>query len=267
MKTICVDDERLLMEYTLTLCEEVSGLDHVKGFTHPLEAAEWAEQNAIDLALLDLNMPGMGGIELAARLKALHPEIMILFLTGYSHYMSGTTAGHAPGYLMKPVAKAQLESEIACIRALPLPIPEPGIFVQTFGRFAVYSEGQALPFSDPQCLEALAFLVDHHGESITRAELAERLWPQTAVDRGLLKKTDQLIAALQKDLKRHGIAHIAALRRANLSICPDTFSCDAYSFFNGSGEHINRYRGNYLAAYSWADFPRSVRTWSFQNGA
>ena len=264
MKTICVDDERLLMEYTLRLCKEVEEIELVKGFTRPAEALAWAEQNEIDLALLDLNMPGMGGIELAARLKAIHPELMILFLTGYSQYMSCAASGTAPGYLMKPVAAGPLESEIASVRDLPFPFPETGVFMQTFGRFAVFSEAQELPFSDPLCLEALAFLVDLHGVSITRAELAARLWPLERQDRALLKKADQLVSALQKDLKRHCIERIAELRRGCLCVCPAAFSCDAYSFSRGDALTINRYRGSYLAAYAWADFPRSLRLWHEQ---
>jgi CheY-like chemotaxis protein len=42
------------------------------------------DQHAIDLALLDVMMPGMNGIELASRLRAAHPKLPIVLMTGYS---------------------------------------------------------------------------------------------------------------------------------------------------------------------------------------
>jgi CheY-like chemotaxis protein len=42
------------------------------------------DQHAIDLALLDVMMPGMNGIELATRLRAAHPKLPIVLMTGYS---------------------------------------------------------------------------------------------------------------------------------------------------------------------------------------
>ena len=83
MKIICVDDERLLMECTVSRCRELGMVDEVNGFVRPDEALGYIENNTVDIALLDIEMPGMNGIELAARIKSASPDTAIVFLTGY----------------------------------------------------------------------------------------------------------------------------------------------------------------------------------------
>ena len=82
MKVICVDDERLLMEDTVALCLEIDGIDEAKGFTQPKEALRYLEHERVDAALLDIDMPGMNGIDLAAAIKEKWPNTAIFFLTG-----------------------------------------------------------------------------------------------------------------------------------------------------------------------------------------
>ena len=58
---------------------------------------------AADVDLVDLNMRGMGGIELIPRLKELYPEMKILVLTTFydNHYITEALSGGADGYLLK----------------------------------------------------------------------------------------------------------------------------------------------------------------------
>ena len=83
MRVLCVDDERLLMEDTVNLCQGLDLIDEAVGFTRPADALEYLEREWADLALLDIDMPGMNGIELAAAIREKQPEIPIIFLTGY----------------------------------------------------------------------------------------------------------------------------------------------------------------------------------------
>ena len=112
MHVICVDDEELILSLTVSMCNELSGVDEAKGFTSAKETLEYMGENDADLAILDINMPDMNGLVLAAKLKELHPDLAIVFLTGYSEYAVDAFAMHADGYLMKPVSKERLESEI-----------------------------------------------------------------------------------------------------------------------------------------------------------
>ena len=105
MKIICVDDERLLMESTVSMCLELPQIDEAKGFTRPAEALDWLNDNSSDIALLDIDMPKMNGLVLAAEIKKKLPDIAIILLTGYSQFAVDAFELHALGYLLKPVTK------------------------------------------------------------------------------------------------------------------------------------------------------------------
>ena len=111
MRVLCVDDERILMEDTVNLCRDLDLIDEAVGFTRPADALEYLEREWADLALLDIDMPGMNGIELAAAIREKQPEIPIIFLTGYfrvSLVLDDVTLWEsellAPGETSAPVA-------------------------------------------------------------------------------------------------------------------------------------------------------------------
>ena len=62
------------------------GDTQISWYTNSASALEWAASHHVDLALLDIDMPGMSGLELAQKLKSLDPDTAVIFLTGYSQY-------------------------------------------------------------------------------------------------------------------------------------------------------------------------------------
>ncbi|XZE19605.1 HD domain-containing phosphohydrolase [Pirellulaceae bacterium SH449] len=74
------------------------------------EATAILDAEFIDVITSDINMPGMSGVEWLPRLRATHPDIAVLMLTGcddIQHAISTLTAG-ASGYLIKPVDRREL---------------------------------------------------------------------------------------------------------------------------------------------------------------
>lgn len=65
---------------------------------------------AADILLLDIEMPGMSGVELAKRLREVNKLLQIVFITGYSEYISEGYEVAALHYLLKPVKKEKLFS-------------------------------------------------------------------------------------------------------------------------------------------------------------
>ena len=78
------------------------------------EAVERARQTLVDVALLDLHLPGMDGIELLGRLKELQPEVEALLLTAHSSVETAVQAMKqvAYDYLTKPFRLSDLEVHI-----------------------------------------------------------------------------------------------------------------------------------------------------------
>ena len=71
---------------------------------------QYAEEKAWDMLLLDIEMVGMDGVELAKRLRRENETVQIVFITGYSDYIAEGYEVAALHYLVKPVKKEKLFS-------------------------------------------------------------------------------------------------------------------------------------------------------------
>nr|WP_318382631.1 response regulator [uncultured Enterobacter sp.] len=75
------------------------------------QAIELAEQKSPWLILLDVNMPGMGGLEAAAILRKAHPETHIVLLTAnVQNSIQATAEQLGVGFLSKPIQEAQIHA-------------------------------------------------------------------------------------------------------------------------------------------------------------
>lgn len=116
LRVLLVDDEPLLLEsleIILTMNQmEIAGMAH-DGF----EALELLSRHFCDLALVDLNMKGMGGIELIARMKQDYPDVKILVLTTFydDKNITQAIANGADGYLLKDSGKDAILGAISQI--------------------------------------------------------------------------------------------------------------------------------------------------------
>lgn len=74
MKTLIVDDNKISLEFLNEICMD-SPYVYVAGtFTDPEAAWKFAKDNYIELALLDVRMPKLNGIELGKRIRSIYPE-------------------------------------------------------------------------------------------------------------------------------------------------------------------------------------------------
>jgi DNA-binding NarL/FixJ family response regulator len=112
--TVVDDDDRVRS----TLADAVGRFDGCKcvgSYSSGADALEGIDVNRPDVVLMDINMPGMNGIECVSRLKALHPEIEVVMLTVYQdadNVLKSLAAG-ANGYLLK---RAERDELLAAIR-------------------------------------------------------------------------------------------------------------------------------------------------------
>lgn len=103
VRVFLVDDEELLTESMEIILSVKGQMDVVGVAKDGKEALERLQETTADIALVDLNMKGMGGIELIPKLKASYPEMKVLVLTTFydDHYITEALAGGADGYLLK----------------------------------------------------------------------------------------------------------------------------------------------------------------------
>ena len=266
MKIICVDDERQALQDALAQCRSIPEVEQADGFESGEEALEWLANHPADIALLDINMPGMDGIELAIRIREMRPETVVIFLTAYSQYAVQAFSIHASGYLLKPADRDKLAAEFAHAQLHRHRPEKARIEARTFGGFDLFVDGKLAFFRKAKCKELLAFLIDRQGSAVTRAEVFSALWEDRVYDRPMQKQLDTVIRLLRETLREYGIEEIFSMKSGSMCIVPEMISCDAYRLFSGDADAVNSYHGSYMSSYSWASVTEGYLSWKVFGG-
>jgi len=119
VKILIVDDQKLFAEslagILAGLGEGVLGEIRIAG--NGEEALQLVPRFRPDLVLLDIFMPGMGGLEALRLLHEAHPEVKVLMLTtfGYDTYVKEAVLGGASGYLLKDTTPQEVWASITAV--------------------------------------------------------------------------------------------------------------------------------------------------------
>lgn len=223
-------------------------------FDRASAALEFAKTSRIDVAFLDIRMGGMDGLTLARKLKDIYGNTNIIFVTGYDDYALTAFNMHVSGYVLKPFETDRIRLELENLRN-PVKKLEKGIVIQCFGNFEIYVEGKPITFGRARSKEALAYLIDRRGASVSNGELAAILWEDGLYDRSRQKQLDVYIAEMIRSLEQAGAGGIVIKeKRGFYSVDIAKVKCDYYDSVNGDVEAINSYHGEYMRNYSWAEF-------------
>ena len=109
---IC-DDEHQQTEYTKMLVNKWADENNIKINIKMFNSAEnfkseWGENKRFDILLLDIQMGGQNGIELAREIRQSDTKLVIIFITGFVDYMPEGYDVSALHYLIKPVKEDKL---------------------------------------------------------------------------------------------------------------------------------------------------------------
>ena len=160
-----------------------------------------------DLVLMDLNMPGMGGVETCRRVRREFPQISILVVTvrdSEEDKVEALDAG-ADDYITKPFQIRELTARIrAILRRSRTPPPaveesvQVGIFELHPARRLLKKRGKEIRLT-PTEFDLLAYLMSHAGHPIFHAKLLSSVWgPQYGDEREYLRT---FIMQLRKKLE------------------------------------------------------------------
>jgi two-component SAPR family response regulator len=216
VRAVIIDDERPALEGLKSLLRK-SDVDVCGMFQNPLLAVEQAPGLRPDAAFIDIEMPGMNGLETAERLLALMPDLKIVFVTAYHQYAVEAFELAAIDYVLKPVHPQRLERTLSRLRTEPAPAVrqeeaqealggEGGTFAIRFlGRFECLApDGQRLElhWRTAKAKELFIYLLHQRGSSVPKERLIDLLWPEMDEEKALtnLHTTVYQVRRLLKDL-------------------------------------------------------------------
>src|SRR6266542_1663126 len=114
MKCVIVDDNPMARMAMKKLAEQVKDISVVAECENAMEAYNIVSNQPVDLLLLDIEMPGMSGIELTKNLGKKSP--FIVFTTAKTNYAVDAFELNVVDYLVKPVEPALLLSSIYLVK-------------------------------------------------------------------------------------------------------------------------------------------------------
>lgn len=248
MRAIAVDDEIYMLENLQEAVSASADIAQVECFTSCSGALAYAAEHPVDVAFLDINMRGIGGLGLAEKLMELHPACKIIFCTGYAEYAVSAFQLHVSGYLMKPITAEAVQKELDHIKGLKA--TEKRLSIKCFGNFEVLYNGEILPFKRTKAKELLAVLVDRNGAGVTAKQICAKLFPDDTDDTKNAAYLRQLFMDLRNTLKTIRAEDVLQHDTPYYRIDPNLVKCDYFSFLETGKPGFH---GEYMSQYSWAE--------------
>lgn len=129
VKVIIVDDERIIAEEFKTMIAELYPDIQIVGVCHDGETAlKMITKLKPDIAFLDIEMPGMNGLQVAEQLSKLDDAPMIVFVTAFDEFALKAFVVNAVDYILKPLDERDIQRVMKKIEKLrkrhkkPLPV-------------------------------------------------------------------------------------------------------------------------------------------------
>ncbi|MCZ2356014.1 MAG: LytTR family DNA-binding domain-containing protein [Bacteroidia bacterium] len=131
LRAIIADDEAAARNRVLRLLKQIENTDVVvvSSVENGLDALQSIELERPDIAFLDIEMPGMNGLEVARRASELGTKV--IFTTAHNEHAIAAFEIDAADYLLKPIDKERLKTCLERVKNRSVPIPMPDVEVDT----------------------------------------------------------------------------------------------------------------------------------------
>jgi len=284
IRVIVMDDEPLALINMEKKLEEFDSIEVIKTFTTVKELMAEGPNLSFQVAFLDIEMPGMNGLEVAQLLQEWNPNIFIVFVTAYRDYAIQAFEIHSLDYLLKPISKARLETTINRIQALfhlekkSLPVLDQQkslLTIQCFGGFVVSYDEKTVLWRTVKTKELFAFLFSNLNSLIPRDTIIDALWTETDYKKARVQ-LHTTVSYLRTTLSTIGYVDVIQYANGCYILQLEDFQCDAYDLEQILNEKmesgklniekaevlVQKYQGEYMATL---DYPWIISKSNFMN--
>ncbi|WP_405115571.1 response regulator [Paenibacillus sp. FSL K6-1217] len=190
LRVVLIDDERLALIQLESTLRALGSTSVTATYTNPLLALDEADGWDADIIFLDIDMPGINGMEAAKRLEERCPGSAVVFVTAHNSFALEAFEASAQDYLLKPVSRERLSRTLQRIRnrkAYHQQMNKPdSLLIRCFN--SIQFERDGLPIRDfrwrtSKSQELFAFLLYYHDRIVVKDKLVELLWPEISFKR------------------------------------------------------------------------------------
>lgn len=252
MRAIIVDDEPLMLKRFARLSEGIPDLHVVGQFESAQDAIQYAENNPVELAFLDVAMPVINGIELAKRLRAIRSDVLIVFVSAYDEYIWDFNQIGGDYYVLKPYGRETLEMVMERIRLIAHR-QRKELYIQTFGRFVVLRDGKPVPITG-KAKEILALVVTRRGREISNEEIFSTIWEGRSYSNANMSVLYNALHRLRQTLQTQGLDGLLISATHGQMVNTAMFDCDYYAWKDKNVEQRDRFEGEFMSEYSWGEY-------------
>lgn len=256
MVTITVDDNPKIITPIVNMLKEIDPSGTHMSADSGGEALDLLKRNGVDVVFLDIEMPGLNGLETAMHIRSLYPKTNIVFITGYSEYALEAFSVHASDYLLKPITENQIRGALENLRYPNVPRVDGKVRVQCFGQFEAWYNGKPIKFTRTLTKTLFAYLIDRQGAMCDADQMICAVWPEGVVNQTYSSYLRVLISDLQTTLTMLGVGETLFRSRGMAGINTDMVDCDYYDYLRGDADAIRRYHGEYMTQFEFAEETR-----------
>lgn len=253
MKTILIDDEPYALRYLENMCGKIGGIEVSACFQTAVDALAYLKTHHIQLVILDIEMPGMTGIEAVETIRENCGDIGIIFVTGYEEYALPAYQQEAVAYLLKPAQEEELIRAVRRAMILYSVGRKKRVRVHTFGYFGLSIDDTPIHFSNSKSKELLALLVDAQGTVLTMEQIISVLWEERPYDNLVKQAYRKAVMCLNQLCRQYEVSFFVSLR-ASCSLKTEELDCDYFHFLKKDKEALESYQGEYMKDYGWSEY-------------
>jgi two-component system, LytTR family, response regulator len=187
LRILLVDDEKPALGFLQRMLSSYPDLSISGCFNDPILALEFLNTEKVDVIFLDIEMPQISGLEIAARISQICPEADIVFVTAFSQYAVDAFNLNALDYLLKPLQRKRVDQTIDKLlkqaeSRQPLTHQRSEeLQIQCFQQIHLRKangEPEQLRWRTQKTMEVFALLIHYRHQTLHRSILTELLWPE-----------------------------------------------------------------------------------------
>lgn len=268
MNILIVDDEIDTLNEINFYVKKYNKFDVCVTCTNPFQALDEVKKNCFDIALLDIEMPGMNGLELAEQLGSLFPDMKLAFITAYNNYATEAFDVNAIDYVLKPIREARLIKALDKLTNKGMDyVPKVGakheFYIQTFGRFVIRVGDNIVTWKRKKSSELFAYLLENRDTPVHKEKLCDLLWPDLEPKKALVN-LQSIICSIRKVLrecdnreiaiKYSGDNYMLHIEKVHIDIIEfENILKKALDFKDENllKNALNLYKGHYLEEEGW----------------